>query len=266
MIIPPIQGNLVQEGFFIYAAADSNYFNKYGKALINSILRNTAHGVHMHIYNPAPGQIEFCQQPRVSVSWETISDDSFDAPFTYWNQNNLPEPQAGRKRKMLGLKQYEERGTDPEQLRRWLWKTYYACIRFVRIAELLSTPQRFLEIDVDGIVRKPFDYMLAGNDFYLYEKAKGGHLAGSILFTETQQSLVFLKELGHRIRKEIEQDNIYWFLDQHSLDAIIPQYNRGLLPIDYIDWHMNSNSAIWSAKGKRKELEVFKKELERYMQ
>lgn len=265
MNLSSLQGQLNQSGFFIYAAADSKYFDAYGRALINSILRNTDHGIHLHIYNPSGDQLDFCQQPRVSVSWETISDSEFDAPFSQWSREDLPDLQLGRKKKMLGLKQYEERGTDPEQLRRWLWKTYYACMRFVRMAELINEPCRFLEIDVDGLVRKPFDYNLQGHDFYLYEKAKGGHLAGSILFTESQRSLDFIKELGQVIRQQIVQDNIYWFLDQHSLDAIIPKYNRGLLPIDYIDWHMNPDSAIWSAKGKRKELEVFQKEIQRYI-
>lgn len=265
MNLSPLQGSLNQTGFFIYAAADANYFDAYGRALINSVLRNTNHGVHLHIYNPTQDQIDFCRQPRVSVSWETVQESDFELPFLLWNRDDLPEPMNSRKRKMLGLKQYEERGTDPEQLRRWLWKTYYACVRFVRMAELVNQPCRFLEIDVDGLVRKPFDYNLTGADFFLYEKAKGGHLAGSILFTETQASLNFIKELGQRIKEAIEANNIYWFLDQHTLDSVIPKYRRGLLPIDYIDWHMDPNSAIWSAKGKRKALEVFQNELKRYM-
>lgn len=265
MMLPPLEGKLTQDNFFVYAAADSVYFDTHGRALINSILQNTDVGVHLHIYNPTPDQIQLCQQPRVSASWEYIPDNAFDAPFSIWAQDNLPDLMLGRKRKMLGLKQYNEQGTNPEQLRRWIQKTYYACARFVRMAELLTKPTRFLEIDVDGVVRKPFDYHLSGRDFFLYEKVKGGHLAGSILFTETKESLDFVKELGQLIRHEIEQDNIYWFLDQNTLDKIIPKYNRGLLPIDYIDWHMNVNSSIWSAKGKRKELEVFKREQQKYL-
>jgi hypothetical protein len=266
MNIPPLQGKLEQSNFFIYAAADAGYFDHYGIPLINSIIQNTSHGVHLHLYNPRPDQILFCQQHnRVSVTWETVTDQQFQSAFDFWSPDVIPDPYMGRKRKMLGLKQYELKGNDRESLRIWLWKTYYACMRFVRIAELVQTPTRFLEIDVDGVVRKDFDYNLSGHDFYLYQKAKGGHLAGSILFTESSQSLNFLKELGQVILKEISQDNIYWFLDQHSLDNIIPKYNRGLLPINYIDWHMQPDSAIWSAKGKRKELDIFQQELKRYM-
>ena len=89
-------------------------------------------------------------------------------------------------------------------------------------------------------------------------------MAGAILYTPKATAVQFIKELAQVIRHEIEQDNIYWFLDQHSLDSVIAKYNKGLLPISYVDWRMQSDSAIWSAKGKRKELEIFKQELRKY--
>jgi hypothetical protein len=163
---------------------------------------------------------------------------------------------------MLGLKQF----SDSADLANWIRKTYYACMRFVRLAEFVTTPTSFLEIDIDGIVRKSFVTQFDdGKDFHLYQKEKGGHLAGSILFNQSSNSLMFIQQLAAAIKREIEADNIYWFLDQHCLDRLIPEFNRGLLPISYVDWHMRPDSAIWSAKGKRKELEIFKKELGRYL-
>jgi hypothetical protein len=35
--------------------------------------------------------------------------------------------------------------------------------------------------------------------------------------------------------------------------------------MSYIDWAMRGESAIWSAKGKRKELEIFKEEQRKYL-
>jgi hypothetical protein len=67
------------------------------------------------------------------------------------------------------------------------------------------------------------------------------------------------------LRSAIEQDDIYWFLDQVLLDQLVPQYNKGLLPMSYIDWAMRAESAIWSAKGKRKELDIFKQEQRKYL-
>jgi hypothetical protein len=63
----------------------------------------------------------------------------------------------------------------------------------------------------------------------------------------------------------MDQDDLYWFLDQIVLDQLVPQYHKGLLPMSYIDWAMRNESAIWSAKGKRKELEIFKQEQRKYI-
>jgi len=263
MNLPPIQGSLKQTGFFFYAAADSAYFDRFGRPLINSIERNSEYGIHVHLYDPTPDQLEFCAlHPRVSVTWEMISNDQFASAMRFWSQHDLPEPYHGRRNKMLGLKQF----SDSANLGSWIYKTYYACMRFVRLSEIVIKPQRFLEIDIDGLVRGKFPTKIDDDryDFYLYEKKKGGHLAGAILYTEKIRALDFIQQLSDKIRKEIEQDNIYWFLDQHSLDAVIPNFRRGLLPISYIDWHMQPDSAIWSAKGKRKELEIFQRELAKY--
>lgn len=263
MRLLPIQGTLKQDNFFVYVAADTQYFERFGRALINSVMRNTNYGVHVHLYNPTQPQFDFINSnSRVSLTWETFDLDQFDSAVKFWSRPVLAEPYWSRRNKMLGLKQF----SDSANIATWIYKTYYACMRFVRLAEFVDRPRSFLEIDIDGLVRRPFvTEFNDGRDFHLYQKDKGGHLAGSILYNRSARSYEFIKQLASVIRHEIEQDNIYWFLDQHCLDNIIPQYNRGLLPISYVDWHMKPDSAIWSAKGKRKELEVFKKELGRYL-
>ena len=264
MILPPLEGTLDQSGFFVYAAADADYFDSYGIPLTNSLLKHTQYGIHVHLYNPRPDQLDFCRQTdRVSVTWETFDPAQFESAIKFWSRQDLPEPYNGRKNKMLGLKQF----TNNDNLPMWIYKTYYACMRFVRLAEIVTEPCRFLEIDIDGLVRAPFQIEFADEadrDFYLYEKEKGGHLAGSILYTPKSSTMQFIRELAATIRQQIEQDNIYWFLDQHSLDLVVKKYNKGLLPISYIDWRMAPDSAIWSAKGKRKHLEIFKHELRKY--
>ena len=269
MNIPPIQGKRKQSGFFIYAAADAGYFDKHGIPLINSVLRNTEHGIHLHLYNPRQDQIDCCNNtPRVSVTWETLEPSAMQSAIDFWKSDSLPDRYQRRKEKMLGLKQYAQTGNDLEQLTSWLWKTYYACMRFVRLSQIIGEPVKFLAIDVDGLVRAPFLTELPDSskcDFHLYEKEKGGYLAGALLFNNTMPSLQFIHHLAQSIRTEIEKDNIYWFLDQYTMELVVPNYNSGLLPKSYIDWHMNADSAIWSAKGKRKELAVFKQEQQKYL-
>lgn len=277
MILPNMHGSLQQQGFFIYAAADREYFDMYGRALINSVIHNTSHGVHMHLYDPTPTQLEFCKQPRVSVSWEHIGTDQFQSALELWTRADLSEIYQARRDKMLGIKVVDHALSINTNLEIWLRKTYYACMRFVRLAELVIQPQRFLEIDVDGIVRKPFQTEFGDDDqvdLYLYEKhktdrhtgqqIKTGHLAGSILYTPKPRALEFIHKCGAAMRQEIEIDNIYWFLDQNILDATIQNYRKGLLPIGYVDWHMHPDSAIWTAKGKRKDLAAFVQELRKY--
>jgi hypothetical protein len=266
MNLPPLQGTLDQPGFFIYAAADADYFDTYGIPLINSVTKNTTHGVHIHIYNPRPDQLELCHKTdRVSVSWETFDSALFHSAVNFWSRTDLPEPYVSRRTKMLGIKVVDRSLPLNANLEIWLRKTYYACVRFIRLAELLDQARSFLAIDVDGLVRKPFVFEFAGDkDFYLHAKEKGGHLAGALLATTRPACLNFVKQLANDIQVQFEKDNIYWFLDQNCLDNLVNRYNKGLLPMTYIDWNMDPTSAIWSAKGKRKYLNVFLQELKSY--
>jgi hypothetical protein len=202
---------------------------------------------------------------RVSVTWEFVGVNDLSTAIDFWSNPMLAEPYLSRRKKMLGTKVVDKSLPLKENVQQWLFKTYYACARFMRLAEMLSRPVECLAIDVDGLVRKKFNYQLADRrDFYLHEIDKCGHLAGAILFTNTNIGHQFLQHWSHVIGTEITQDNIYWFLDQWALDQIVNEYNKGHLPLDYIDWYMKPDSAIWSAKGKRKELTIFKEEQLKY--
>jgi hypothetical protein len=85
------------------------------------------------------------------------------------------------------------------------------------------------------------------------------------LFNGTAGAHEFLQGYAQQLRASMSQNDLYWFLDQVLLDQLVPQYRKGLLPMSYIDWAMRDESAIWSAKGKRKELEVFKQEQRKYL-
>lgn len=260
MIMPPINGNVSQAGFFIFAAADTIYFDTHAKPLINSILTNTPEiGCHIHIYDPRPDQIEFCNKPGVSCTYETTDARQFDAVTQYWCQRtaftNDRQRQMYKKGQTLGV----------VELAKLIRQTYYACTRFIRLAEILKDNQRCLALDVDGLVRAPFIYDLGAQDFYLYRKPKDGtHLAGALLFNAQSGTQAFLQQYASQLRKNIEANELYWFLDQVVLDELVPKYNVGLLPMSYIDWAMKDDSAIWSAKGKRKELDIFKNEQRKY--
>jgi hypothetical protein len=261
MNLPPLNGTLNQSGFFAYAAADSVYFDTHARPLINSVLANCPGiGVHVHVYDPSEDQLEFCRQrPGVSVTWETTNLAEFQQAVIEWqNRINFAND---RQRQMW--KKGQTGGS--AELLKLIKQTYYACMRFARLAELLPSGQRCLELDVDGLVRAPFVTDLGDADFYLYQKPKDNtHLAGAILFNGKAGTHDFLQAYGQAMRENIASNDIYWFLDQVVLDQLVPKYSKGLLPMSYIDWAMRPESAIWSAKGKRKELEVFRQEQGRY--
>jgi len=260
MILPPLQGSLNQDKFFVYAAADTLYFDTHAKPLINSILVNTPDiGCHIHIYNPRQDQIDFCNRPGVSCTYETVAPVEFDPVTRYWT--NRTSFANDRQRQMF--KKGQTLGTI--ELSKLIKQTYYACVRFIRLAEILQPDQRCLALDVDGLVRKPFTHELGDADFYLYRKPKDGtHLAGALLFNGKSGTNNFLHQYANDLRKNINEDELYWFLDQLILDQHVPKHNVGLLPMSYIDWAMRDDSSIWSAKGKRKELDLFKQEQGKY--
>jgi hypothetical protein len=246
----------------VYAAADSVYFDLHARPLIKSIIANApGRGIHIHIYDPRPDQIAFCRDlAAVTCSHETLDDTGFQQAADYW----LTRSTFSNDRQRQMHKKGQKLGRD--ELLKLIRQTYYACARFIRLAELIRPGQRCLAIDVDGLVRAPFEPQLGPADFYLYEKPKDGtHLAGALLLNGTAGTHEFVQKYAHQLRSAIEQDDIYWFLDQVLLDQLVPQYNKGLLPMSYIDWAMRAESAIWSAKGKRKELDIFKQEQRKYL-
>jgi len=137
MMLPPVQGSLSQEKFFIYAAADSVYFDIHARPLIKSVLTNAPNlGIHLHIYDPRLDQIEFCNaHPGVSCSYEYLDDQEFDLVCNYWQTrttyDNARQAQMGKKGRTNG----------PAELKRLIKQTYYACNRFIRLAELLQPGQ-----------------------------------------------------------------------------------------------------------------------------
>ena len=137
--------------------------------------------------------------------------------------------------------------------------TYYACARFIRLADIFDGA--VFACDIDAVVRKPIP-KLKKQDFYLHQifGSKARFLAGGLYLNND----VFLKQYTNDLWDNIEQDRLYWSIDQDLLDPCVPQYNYGQLPMELIDWEMRTDSVIWTAKGTRKDLAVFKQEQTKY--
>ena len=258
MIIPQIQGNFNQENFFIYAACDEIYFDEFGKTLINSIQQNSKTPIHLHLFNPRGDQLQFCQEKSVSVTYETVSIDDFAKAAKHWEIAPTDKDERIRFERIITSM---NKGSDKTKAER-IMKTYFACARFIRLAEILISEKSVFSMDIDAIFRKELPELSTGPDFYVRKNKQ--YLAGGIYLTSNPNSLKFLKEYSTLLRESIERDYIYWSLDQDILDILVPKYQTSELPLSFIDWYMTPDSYIWTAKGKRKDLAIFINEQKKY--
>lgn len=263
MMIPPLEGKLKQEDFFIYSACDTKYFEEFGKIFINSVLKNTSSGLHIHIFNPSPEQIDFCtKHPRISVSHERIIEENFINMARYWEKepnNDLEKIRLER------IKTAMVKGNDKTIIER-LQKTYYACARFIRMKELIKPGHKFLAVDVDAVVRAEIPKLSQNYDYYMFKiiGKKARVLAGGLYSNGSDPENRFINEYSDALSNNVLNDYLYWSLDQDLLDLIVPKYKIGDLPISLIDWDMKPNSVIWTAKGSRKNLKTFIDEQTKY--
>jgi hypothetical protein len=261
MHMPQLHGTFEQTDFFIYTACDHYYFQDFGTTFINSVRSNTDYNIHMHLFNPLPEQIAFCQRQGVGVTWEHVHQPLFASAAQRWQTPPEQEPGSSQYKRTLTAMQ---KGQDSGLLSR-MQKTYYACARFVRLAEFYKN-HTVLAVDVDAIVRKPMPPMDLSHDFYLHRITgkRARYLAGGFWFNGSDSCSQFLKEYSQQLDVYFEQDYMYWGLDQDLLETIVPKFNPGQLPMSFIDWNMQAESYIWTAKGTRKESEVFVNEQKKY--
>lgn len=263
MQLPELNGKCSQDNFFVYTACDTDYFDQFGQSIIRSIQRNSDAGIHIHLYNPRPDQIDFCQnQNRVSITYEHVPIGQFDSIAQKWAVPPNNEPGATQYKRTLNAM---SKGNDRDIQHR-MQKTYYACARFVRLAELVKPRVPVLAIDSDAIVRNPIPRLPLDHDLYIHYIAKKDprFLAGGIYLTGSPGSVQFIKEYAAALANTIQNDHLYWSIDQDLLNVIVPKYRHKQLPYEYIDWEMRDNSYIWTAKGKRKDLAVFINEQKKY--
>jgi hypothetical protein len=263
MILPTVNGNITQKSFFIFTACDMVYFDEFGKNLINSVLKNTTVGIHVHIFNPRDDQLAFCQKdPRISYSYEHAPLELFIPAANNWS---VEPTNVTEKLKYDRIKTSMIKGGDSNLIER-IQKTYFACARFIRLGTLTTIGDKFFAMDVDAIVRKNIPELSSNKDCYFFKITgkKARVLAGGMYFTGNVSGYDFIKEYAGELRKNIESDYIYWSLDQDVLDPIVPKYVTGDLPISLIDWDMQNNSIVWTAKGARKDMPAFIAEKEKY--
>jgi hypothetical protein len=261
MIIPDLQGKLSCQDYFVYGACDDKYFDEFGKVLIASIKANSNDNIHIHIFNPRDDQLDFCRNNNVSFTYEFAPLELFEPASNKWNTVPVdPVDKHNYDRIITAM----SKGNDSSIIER-IQKTYFACARFIRLNQILNNDTVAFSIDVDAVVRSAIPKLSIDKDLYIHHITgkKARFLAGGVYINPNGRD--FLKEYAAILELKISEDLIHWGLDQDVLDPIVPKYNYASLPIRYIDWHMMSDSYIWTAKGSRKETAEFISEQKKYI-
>lgn len=240
----------------IYTACDQTYFDEFAKTLVNSIHRNTDCECAIHVFDPRPDQLDWLKANRVNYTFEHTDTARFvQAAEQLTARAN--EVQLKRTLNAMG------KGNDADLASR-MRKTYYACARFIALSNLLLQETVFA-IDVDALVRRPID-ILSDFDFYLHQVTgkNARYLAGGMYLNPASTSRNFIQHYSQLLKEKLDQNYLYWSMDQDVLDVVVPHYQCGQLPMRLIDWNMQPDSAVWTAKGTRKNLESFINEKKLY--
>lgn len=146
-------------------------------------------------------------------------------------------------------------------------KTYFASIRFVRLAELMRRAHgTYFVMDVDNIIRGDLSGCigLARQADVLIRRrfSMSPHLAVAacgILLGNTEAARAFMDRTAEYILNAVQTRNVAWYLDQIALTISLDEGKSagGLLrvaqlPTELLDWDFAAESVIWTGKGKRR--------------
>lgn len=253
MQIPQVQGYVNAQDFVVYTACDHDYFNQFGKIFCRSVQQVGQAPVHVHLFNPDNDQLKWCNDNNIGATWEHTSELNF-APAVERLTRTGGEP---LRRSQVAI----SKGGD-SNLQQRLEKTYYACVRFIRLAQM---PGTVFACDIDAVVRKAIPRLSIDKDFYIHQifGPKARFLAGGLYLNPNARD--FVQAYANVLESKIQQDILYWSLDQDVLDPLVPRFNYGQLPESLIDWNMRPESVIWTAKGARKNNNSFVNEQQKYV-
>jgi len=225
MTLGEISGNVNLRGKYFYFAADSIYFEEYGKALILSLKKYAPWAkIHCHLYNPKKFDLIWCNVRQVITSHEII--DASHKEF----------------------------------------KTFCACIRFIRIPKIFNNSARIIGLDCDMIAIREipedvFDIDTQRSKVFLRGIEHPYPLASSVTFGNDNAREIFADQL----RIEFEKDNIHWFLDQEVLDDLVQK--KVFQPMDgkWSNYDLDDHGFLWAAKGDRKKSNKYVLEKQKYI-
>jgi hypothetical protein len=235
--LPPLLGDVpdvAPEDAVIFFGADSNFFWEHGLVLIGSVGRSSPGAkCHVHVINPDAGIARAVEIIRTILPDLSLSYSYEYADFEGCNDLHI--------------------------------RTYYASVRFVRLAEIFAqSPAFYICVDADGIVRGNIvapqpDAMTADVGLYMryHDHPQMAVLASASVLRPTAAAGRFIDRVSTLIRRTLEAREAVWFLDQIALGHVLRELGKSgvgvsLLDRTYLDWFFHDDSLIWTGKGKRK--------------
>jgi tetratricopeptide (TPR) repeat protein len=179
----------------IFVSGDEGYFNRFGALFLERLRRvDPTADVHLHIINPGPRSLEAAA--GLKAGWA--------------GRLNVTVEQA---------QDFTRRYTDQADV-----KTYFASVRFVRVAQLLPVYRsKILVIDIDTVLRRDLAPLMDARScdaLVRYGNKMGPtreYLAGAILFDWTDAALRYLQLMTRYLGRFLSDERAYWTLDQAVL-------------------------------------------------
>lgn len=221
----------------VFVCMDTSYCLRYLGSIAASIAKNSPQtNLHVHIVNAHDGAREALRAARELLGPDRVSHGFETARMGQYDDNQR--------------------------------KTYFASIRFVRLAELMrAAPGTYFVMDVDNIVRGDLSAcrsltrtadVLIRNRFSVMP-----HLAVAacgIVLANTDAARDFMDRTAAYILDAFYTGHVAWFLDQIALTFAMKEapsdpsltLRIAQLPTTLLDWDFDSESLVWTGKGKRR--------------
>lgn len=147
-------------------------------------------------------------------------------------------------------------------------RTWYACARFVRLAEILPlTETPILVMDADGLFVSPIDFDFTDKQEAqmclpirgLADDNRPMHLrvaAGAIWIQPAEATRAFFGAVASDLLDAFRGGEPTWFIDQEILARHLAEGTGKVIARNikkkYIDWDFREDAIVWTGKGKRK--------------
>jgi hypothetical protein len=224
----------------LYTACDTAYLDFAISLLRSADVFSPGFRFVVHVVNPAPGDVERVKRVAAALKATRVSlvTESLD----------LGDFSAVQRR------------------------TYYACARFLHLAEFLpSAGTPLLCLDADSLIVAPIDLDFTNKptaEFCIVRRDQQqapvpSHLAvlcASMWMRPTDGVRDLLNSVAEDIAQAFIDRSADWYLDQDIVGRHVARLDRALpifnLKGKYADWNFTDGSVVWTAKGPRKHTQM----------